>query len=267
MKNIPHYNRPDPNASKIRRIKNRNNIILAICMLIILAFFIALMASKFSSENTMSNKVSDNNKTYEQEIGYFYGKTVCLDPGHGFDDAGTSSEYLGEKLEKDITLELAFYLKSALEKKGATVIMTHDGKTFPQTKEDDGNNVFSPKERVAFANACDIDMYISLHVDSYEADTRINGMRVYYCNKGDENTLISDKLCEKIALAVDSSGLYNNETLIKPSPSNDAYYVTKHVNVPSVLIETGFCTNKQDAKNLLNDEWLKKLAKTIASLT
>lgn len=261
-----HYKRPIPNTSRTRRAKKRGNMILLICMIILLTVFAILLISRFSSESAISGRIDDNDTDDEQSGGYFRNKTVCLDPGHGFEDTGTSSEYLGDTVEKDITLRLALYLKTELEKKGANVVMTHDGKFFPKTNADDGNNVFSPQERSEFANTKDIDLFISLHVDSFEADGKINGMRVYYCDKGDANSALAAELCEKIATETDKAKLYHTETLIKPSPSSEAYYVTKHINAPSVLIETGFCTNKQDAKNMLNDEWMKKLAKTISRI-
>jgi N-acetylmuramoyl-L-alanine amidase len=35
----------------------------------------------------------------------------------------------------------------------------------------------------------------------------------------------------------------------------EAYYVTKMLSMPSVLIEMGFITNSDDAVNLLSDGW------------
>ena len=46
--------------------------------------------------------------------------TICVDPGHGFGDVGTTSAYLGEWSEKDVTFSIAAMLKEEL-KHGDTV--------------------------------------------------------------------------------------------------------------------------------------------------
>lgn len=60
--------------------------------------------------------------------------------------------------------------------------MTHDGTTFGKTYTDDGNQIFNPSERVAYANSLDIDYYISIHVNSYDKNPDTSGIRIYYEN-------------------------------------------------------------------------------------
>ena len=45
---------------------------------------------------------------------------------------------------------------------------------------------------------------------------------------------------------------------------DNAFYVVKHIDVPSVLCEVGFVTNKTDAKNLLDENWRQAAAEAIA---
>lgn len=61
--------------------------------------------------------------------------TVLLDPGHGFDDVGCGSEFLGETWEKNLTLDMAKKLGELLTERGCTVLYTHDGVTFPSVSE------------------------------------------------------------------------------------------------------------------------------------
>ena len=96
----------------------------------------------------------------EQVVQTGKGITICIDPGHGFDDAGASSVYVPDYDEKHLTLRYANDLKSELEKMGYAVIMTHDGTTFPKTAGDDGNNKFNPNERSAYVNSLDVDYFI-----------------------------------------------------------------------------------------------------------
>lgn len=59
--------------------------------------------------------------------------TVIIDPGHGFDDPGSQPEFMTSP-EADVTLKSANILKRKLEEKGINVILTHDGKTYPDEK-------------------------------------------------------------------------------------------------------------------------------------
>ncbi|MBR4961154.1 MAG: N-acetylmuramoyl-L-alanine amidase, partial [Clostridia bacterium] len=109
------------------------------------------------------------------------GITICIDPGHGFDDVGCSSDYLtGDREEKDMTMLYAEALKEKLEFLGFDVILSHDGKTFPQEFNTNQNNLFSADERAAYINTLDVDYVISLHCDTFDEDTDISGSRVYY---------------------------------------------------------------------------------------
>ena len=45
---------------------------------------------------------------------------------------------------------------------------------------------------------------------------------------------------------------------------SEAYAVTRGVTVPSILIETGFVTNPEDAAAMLSDEWRDNMAAGIA---
>lgn len=54
-----------------------------------------------------------------------HGATVVLDPGHGGDEAGASGE--NGLVEKDLNLAVAHLAKRALEREGATVVLTRLG--------------------------------------------------------------------------------------------------------------------------------------------
>ncbi|MGH9411077.1 MAG: N-acetylmuramoyl-L-alanine amidase family protein, partial [Vicinamibacterales bacterium] len=87
-------------------------------------------------------------------------RAIVIDPGHGGDDPGTKGA--GGALEKDITLNIARRLKSALETRlGVRVLLTRDT----------DQNVASD-QRAAVANNNKADLFISLHVDaSFRATT------------------------------------------------------------------------------------------------
>lgn len=189
------------------------------------------------------------------------GYTICVDPGHGFDDPGTSSEYIGDFTEKDINFDVAIYLRDALEKLGYTVIMTHDGESFPKTSAFDNNNKYKPDERVAYVNALEtkIDYYISLHCNSHTSEDA-SGTRIYYYEGASKpagfDLDISNSLAESLAAAFPDART--------PVVENDIFYVIRFTNFPASLVELGFVTNPDEVKNMIDPEWQQKYAEALA---
>ena len=208
--------------------------------------------------------------------------TIFVDPGHGFTDGGTVSDFLGSGVcEKDVTLDMANLLKAELEARGHTVVLTHDGVN--QTKESEimqkanelgvtynssyftENKVFHAYERTIWANVLNkqynFDMMISLHVNALD-DASVSGYQVYFCSTNDysaKSEVISKKLVEKMKV-----DFPNKNSSVFARNNSNAFFVTKYPEMPSLLLEMGFCTNQGDAKDMMNDEWRAKYVKTIA---
>lgn len=190
--------------------------------------------------------------------------TICLDPGHGFDDVGTDSDYLGAFAEKDITLAVTLLIKDKLEALGYEVILTHDGESFPKSSIDDGNNLFNPKERIDSVSGLDIDFYLSIHCDTYEADNRVMGTRIYYSQDTDHTSEAADAAgC--MMRGINAALPTQKKSILKEMEYEAAYYVVREASVPSVLIEMGFVTNKTDAENMLSETWRESFAAGIAA--
>lgn len=189
--------------------------------------------------------------------------TICVDAGHGFDDVGTESSYLGDVTEKDINLTIALALRDALEKKGFTVILTHDGESFPKTALDDGNRLFNPQERIAYTNTLELDYFVSIHCDSYEADASVHGTRIYYSN-GTDYTKESAAAAKQICTAVNRAFPDARETVTRDMSHDSAYYVIRECDAPSSLVEVGFVTNRTDVANMLDPDWCISMAEAIA---
>jgi N-acetylmuramoyl-L-alanine amidase len=79
-------------------------------------------------------------------------RTVVLDPGHGGHDAGAVSPWAREK---DCNLQLAFKVKTRLEKHGFRVVMTRSSDVF-----------LTLKQRVEIANRTPDSIFVSIHHNS-----------------------------------------------------------------------------------------------------
>ena len=177
------------------------------------------------------------------------GKTILIDPGHGFLDPGTS---YGKIYEKDINLNISLYLQNELGSLGANVILTRDGDydlANPKAsarKRSDFNN------RIKLINESDADMYLSIHLN-YLSDSTYYGPQVFYNND-------NKKLAETIQKVMNNKLQGKRE--VKKIP-NDTYMYSK-LKIPGVLIECGFLSNGQERNKLITKDYQKEVAKSIA---
>ena len=102
---------------------------------------------------------------------------------------------------------------------------------------------------------------ISLHVNALD-DASVSGYQIYYCNEN-ECADKSGVICNKISEVMKKDFPDKNASVLARGNKN-AFYVTKYTEMPSLLLEMGFCTNKNDAADLMNDEWRAKYVKAIA---
>ncbi len=210
-------------------------------------------------------------------LSYTQTWSVMIDPGHGFDDIGTSSALLGEVNEATINLDIALRVRELLsESKEISVIMTHDDNAVDgRISAADGgepplNNLvlLTPEDRAVLANGQDIDLFVSIHCDSLPANPDVGGMRVYYYDGEEQATnrnsgaeYLSTNIANEFGLAMGDAA---PTPVVKTMSDDDAFYVIKKIGVPSVLCEVGFVTNETDAENMLDEAWRQAAAEAIA---
>ncbi|MBI1211612.1 MAG: AMIN domain-containing protein [Alphaproteobacteria bacterium] len=214
-------------------------------------------------------------------------RVVVIDPGHGGVDPGTTG-YSGT-YEKDVVLALGKQLRDALVRTGRyDVVMTRDTDIF-----------LSLRARVAVARRAGADLFISLHADSSPNSSSVRGASVYTLSER-----ASDREADALARAENQSDiiagvdLTNEPDIVtsilidlaqRETKNNSArfaqillpelgrsgrivarthrfagFVVLKAPDVPSVLIETGYLSNKQDEAALNNNRWRSEMAKGIA---
>jgi len=220
--------------------------------------------------------------TLAQQLG-LHVRRIVIDPGHGGKDPGAMANGLREK---DITLKVARMTAALLTEKYAyEVIMTRDRDTS-----------LPLEERTAIANTHKADLFVSIHVNAHPSDT-VRGIETFYLNLATNNEAmrvaarenattthhISDlqdilaelmqnsKIQESSVLAdyVQNtlvSGLrenrYETENLgVKQAP----FYVLLGAEMPAVLAEISFLSNKTDASRLRDKEYLNEIAEQIAA--
>lgn len=213
------------------------------------------------------------------------GRKIVVDPGHGGKDCGTKS--VENKCEKIIVLDAAKLVAQELKNRGYNVYMTRNSDVY-----------IDLRKRTEFANAKNADLFISIHANSMPKDSSKtpSGVETYFLsparseraeqvakaeNQGDIetmshfatksflNTISSFHLVASHKLAIDiQSGILNavrpqyntHDGAVREGP----FWVLAGALMPSVLIEIGYASHKDEGKIISKKEYQKLLAKGIA---
>lgn len=214
-------------------------------------------------------------------------KRIVIDPGHGGQDPGAIGS--GGIREKDIVLDVGKELGKILkEEYHMTVIFTRE------------EDVFVPlNERTDTANQQKADLFISLHANasprkaargietyilnwtsdaeatkvaarenkiSYEKMQKVQGelqmilLDMARSNKRDE----SMKLARDVQDSMVSTLRKNYSRIENLDVKQALFYVLIGAEMPAILVETSFVSNREEEKRLANPEYRDKLAESIA---
>jgi len=201
---------------------------------------------------------------------------IVIDPGHGGIDNGTRAA--SGEMEKTIVLEFSLMLRDKIEKLGKyRVVMTRSDDSFVPLGE-----------RVALARSRQAALFISIHADHGERDAQ--GAAVYTLSERpsdaraarvaetenqadiiagldlaaepkDVASILLDLARREtktysVQLAQALIGSMKSAIRLHQNPMKSASFrVLKAPDVPSVLIELGFVSNKVDLKSLTSPEW------------
>ncbi|MDO5409476.1 MAG: N-acetylmuramoyl-L-alanine amidase [Lachnospiraceae bacterium] len=166
------------------------------------------------------------------------GTTIFLDPGHGGKDPGTVDYGL---FEKTLTLQICKKLQQQLENLGATVAASRDRDVHVDLKK-----------RVQAAKKAGADLFISLHLNSVDYDTKSNGIETYYHTSSSPDSILLAGLIQKHLIQATSA----KDRGIKQKN----FYVIHKTDIPSCLIEAGFLSSAKEQALLQNSSYQDKIA-------
>jgi len=209
-------------------------------------------------------------------------KTIILDPGHGGKDPGAHAFGLSEK---DVALRIALNLRRIIKQRHPhiDVLMTRSTDKFVKLEA-----------RTAFANKNNGDLFISIHANA-SPRPRIRGVETYYLNltsdsealtlaaKENQTSLksISDlqsilndlltnskikessELASKIQLSTIENTVGTQHKMRDLGVKKAPFIVLLGAQMPSVLIEAGFLTHREENKYLRTSQYRKILAEGI----
>ena len=178
-------------------------------------------------------------------------KNIVIDAGHGGYDPGKVAADGTE--EKDINLSIAKLLAGYMRQGGANVMLTRtDDAALSDTKRGDLDRRVKLADGKNTGTFGATDIFISIHQNSYPQES-VHGAQVFYkkdSKGGKELALCIQKRLKDVA----DSG---NTRMPK---SGDSYYVLKNSKVPSVIVECGFLSNKEENEKLKDETYRQHLA-------
>jgi len=211
-------------------------------------------------------------------------RVIVIDPGHGGVDPGAR----GRKgtAEKHVVFRFSKMLRDRLNATGRyKVLMTRNGDTFVRLKD-----------RVRFARRNKGDLFVAVHADSIRRNrNRVRGATVYTLserasdkeaaalaareNKADliAGVALPTESNEVTGILIDLAQRETNNlsvtfarrtiaslrkvTRVTKKPHRFAgFRVLKAPDIPSILLELGYISSRQDERLLLSTKWRKKVA-------
>lgn len=219
-------------------------------------------------------------------------RRVVLDAGHGGKDPGNLGTGTYKTTEKDITLDVTLQVGEYIKKNfpDVEVVYTRNDDSYPTLKD-----------RVNIANSNNADLFISIHCDAFTKPTaKGSGTYVMGMHRSDEalrvamkenaSIYMEDNYEENyagfdpkdpdtyIALTLRQNAYLEQSLNLSQRIQNQfrtrvgrvdrgvrqaGYYVICFTSMPSVLVELGFLTNKEEEKFLNSEEGKTYMASAI----
>ncbi len=208
--------------------------------------------------------------------------TIVIDPGHGGKDPGARSR--GGLKEKNLVLDISRRLKKLIETRlKKKVIMTRNRDVF-----------ISLKRRTEIANENNADLFISVHVNS-AASRKLKGIEVYLLGRASDKRALAvakRENAETHKSVVDFEKMILNDlereftrnaslelahftndalkkNLIAKYPTNALgvkrapFYVLNHTDMPAILAEISFISNRKEEKRLRSPKYRQQAAESL----
>jgi N-acetylmuramoyl-L-alanine amidase len=226
---------------------------------------------------------------YSFTVNTYKIKTVVIDAGHGGHDTGCLGSF---SREKDVTLAVALKLGAEIQAKNPDIKVIYTRST---------DEFIELAERANIANKAKADVFISIHCNAnpnksaYGTETYAMGLSKSEANlnvaKRENSVILLEENYETTYDGFDPQSteayiifsLYQNENLDKSvslaakiqnqfsktdlrfnrGVKQESFLVLWRTNMPAILIETGFLTNKEEEQYLTSENGQNAIASSI----
>lgn len=236
--------------------------------------------------SAVAAKVEEPVESIENRVKIKRDLIIAIDAGHGGEDPGAIG--VNKMHEKKVVYQISTRVANLFnERKGYKAVMVREGDYFiPLAK------------RREIAKAKNADMFISIHADSF-THKKAQGASVYTLSSQGATSTSAKFLAERennadliggvrlddkddvlSSVLVDLSMTYKMESSVEVAEQvlkqlgkvtklhgnrieKAGFAVLKTLDIPSILIETGFMSNPKEARNLSSSKFQQKLSNAI----
>ena len=188
------------------------------------------------------------------------GVKIVVDAGHGGEDGGASK---GDVVEAAITLAISQQVERQLKRRGATVVMTRttDGDVLTEHASSERAGTLRERKKQDIYLRKDIvekeqpNIFVTIHANAIP-ETKWRGAQVFFHKDGHADG-------EILAKNIQQSIRTNLKNTDREALSIKEVYLLKKVQIPAVLVETGFISNDEERALLIDKDYQKKMADSI----
>ncbi len=176
--------------------------------------------------------------------------TIVIDPGHGGNDPGKVA--INSALEKDVNLAIALKLKKYLEQEDMEVVMTRQEDKGLYEETDSNKKVHDMKNRLAIMEGAKPALVVSVHQNSYPEES-VSGVQVFYYRDSAEGKRAALLMQEQMIATLQPEKE-------REAKENSTYYILKKTTVPTIIVECGFLSNREEADRLTSEDYQERVA-------
>ena len=209
-------------------------------------------------------------------------QVLVLDPGHGGSDPGSIGRHLidGKSVvlqEKDLTLQVVLELQKLL-------VQAYPERTIVLTRKDDSYPTLEKRVQIAHDQKLgeqDSILFLSVHFNA-SLNPKAKGIELWYVPQDFDREVIADggipeSVFPVLNTLVDSEYKKESRELavqlgkglskelgddsVNRGLKENPWFVVRMARMPAVLAELGFITNPDEAVQLQDSEYLKRLAR------
>lgn len=225
-----------------------------------------------TAEEKKSGETDSTETAEEEELGERREEIVVLDPGHSSvvidemeplgpgsseqkaaDTSGTSGVSTGIP-EYELTLTVSQKLKSELENRGYTVVLTRDSNDVPM----------SCVQRATVANDADADAFVRIHANGIDDSSVQGAMTIciteqnpFYPELYPQSRALSDDIINELCKAAgcENDGVWETDSMSGNNWSE----------IPATIVEMGYMTNPEEDQLMASEEYQNKMVQGIAN--